>query len=95
MAIVKKITDLIGNTPIIELENIEKNGYKLDNNEYMQKYIDTVKRANIVDKYLYPTDSYYYQKVIGDTVNDYLDGTITREKFVYRLTAETEIYLNE
>ncbi len=25
MAIVKKITDLIGNTPIIELENIEKN----------------------------------------------------------------------
>ena len=77
------------------VENIEKNGYGLDNNEYMQKYIDTIRRANIVDKYIYPTDSYYYQKVIGETVNDYLDGTITREKFIYRLTAETEIYLNE
>ena len=33
--------------------------------------------------------------VIGDIVNDYLNGDISKEKFIRQLTAATEIYLTE
>ena len=41
------------------------------------------------------SDTYYNSTVIGDIVNDYLNGDISKEKFIRQLTAATEIYLTE
>lgn len=54
---------------------------------------------NITDCSLYSfydlSDTYYNSSVIGDIVNDYLNGDISKEKFIRQLTAATEIYLTE
>ena len=39
--------------------------------------------------------TYYNSSVIGDIVDDYLSGSISKDKFILRLTAATEIYLTE
>ena len=39
--------------------------------------------------------SYFNSSVIGDIVDDYLSGAISKNKFIIRLTAATEIYLTE
>lgn len=41
------------------------------------------------------SDTYYNSTVIGDIVNDYLNGDISKEEFIRQLTAATEIYLTE
>ena len=41
------------------------------------------------------SDTYFNSSVIGDIVNDYLNGDISKEKFIHQLTAATEIYLKE
>ena len=40
-------------------------------------------------------ETYYNSSVIGDIVDDYLSGSISKDKFILRLTAATEIYLTE
>lgn len=39
--------------------------------------------------------TYYNSSVIGDIVDEYLKGDISKEKFIRQLTAATEIYLTE
>ncbi|HJI65287.1 MAG TPA: ABC transporter substrate-binding protein [Ruminococcus bromii] len=39
--------------------------------------------------------TYYNSSVIGDIVDKYLNGDISKEKFIRQLTAATEIYLTE
>ena len=39
--------------------------------------------------------TYYNSSVIGDIVDKYLSGDISKEKFIRQLTAATEIYLTE
>lgn len=39
--------------------------------------------------------TYYNSSVIGDIVDEYLSGDISKEKFIRQLTAATEIYLTE
>ena len=41
------------------------------------------------------SDTYYNSTVIGDIVDKYLNGDISKEKFIRQLTAATEIYLTE
>lgn len=54
---------------------------------------------NITDCSLYSfydlSDTYYNSTVIGDIVDKYLNGDISKEKFIHQLTAATEIYLTE
>ena len=40
-------------------------------------------------------NTYYNSSVIGDIVDKYLSGDISKEKFIRQLTAATEIYLTE
>lgn len=39
--------------------------------------------------------TYYNSTVIGDIVDKYLNGDISKEKFIRQLSAATEIYLTE
>lgn len=41
------------------------------------------------------SDTYFNSSVISDIVDKYLNGDISKEKFIHRLTAATEIYLKE
>lgn len=41
------------------------------------------------------SESYYNSSVIGDIVHKYLNGEISKEKFIRQLTSATEIYLTE
>ena len=41
------------------------------------------------------SESYYNSSVIGSIVNKYLNGEISKEKFIRQLTSATEIYLTE
>ena len=40
-------------------------------------------------------NTYYNSTVIGDIVDKYLSGDISKDKFIRQLTAATEIYLTE
>lgn len=41
------------------------------------------------------SDTYYNSTVIGDIVDKYLNGDISKEKFIRQLSAATEFYLTE
>lgn len=41
------------------------------------------------------SDTYFNSSVISDIVDKYLNGDISKEKFIHQLTAATEIYLKE
>lgn len=43
----------------------------------------------------YLSDTYFNSSVISDIVDKYLNGDISKEKFIRQLTAATEIYLKE
>ena len=51
--------------------------------------------SSFIYDYLEFENTYYNSSVIGDIVNDYLNGDISKEKFIRQLTAATEIYLTE
>ena len=63
----------------------------LNNYGYM---IDNITECSLYSFYDL-SDTYYNSTVIGDIVNDYLNGDISKEKFIHQLTAATEIYLTE
>ena len=62
-------------------------------NEYLDM-INSISSCTLYD-YLEFENTYYNSSVIGDIVNDYLNGDISKEKFIRQLTAVTEIYLTE
>ena len=62
-------------------------------NEYLD-IINSISSCTLYD-YLEFENTYYNSSVIGDIVNDYLNGDISKEKFIRQLTAATEIYLTE
>ena len=62
-------------------------------NEYLDM-INSISSCTLYD-YLDFENTYYNSSVIGDIVNDYLNGDISKEKFIRQLTAATEIYLTE
>ncbi|WP_444433591.1 ABC transporter substrate-binding protein [Ruminococcus sp.] len=64
-------------------------------NDFISTYM---KIADYVDQctlYRDASHSYYNSSVIGDIVDKYLSGDISKEKFIRQLTAATEIYLTE
>ena len=62
-------------------------------NEYLDM-INSISSCTLYD-YLEFENTYYNSSVIGDIVNDYLNGDISKEKFIRQLSAATEIYLTE
>ena len=61
---------------------------------------DYSKAINSIDRCTYYSfdnlsESYYNSSVIGDIVHKYLNGEISKEKFIRQLTSATEIYLTE
>ena len=62
-------------------------------NEYLDM-INSISSCTLYD-YLEFENTYYNSSVIGGIVNDYLNGDISKEKFIRQLTAATEIYLTE
>ena len=62
-------------------------------NEYLDM-INSISSCTLYD-YLEFENTYYNSSVIGDIVNDYLSGDISKEKFIRQLSAATEIYLTE
>ena len=62
-------------------------------NEYLDM-INSISSCTLYD-YLEFENTYYNSSVIGDIVKDYLNGDISKEKFIHQLSAATEIYLTE
>lgn len=56
--------------------------------------IDNISGCQLYGFYSLP-ETYYNSSVIGDIVDDYLSGAISKDKFIRQLTATTEIYLTE
>ncbi len=94
----------------IELTNYEKDFDEDSSVSDMEKAVGSRARSAAIKDYkdiinsisecnLYRFDSlsetYFNSSVIGDIVNKYLKGDISKEKFIRQLTAATEIYLTE
>jgi len=59
------------------------------------KYIiNNITKCNLYS-FNYLSDTYFNSSVISDIVDKYLNGDISKEKFIHQLTAATEIYLKE
>jgi len=56
--------------------------------------INNITKCNLYG-FNYLSDTYFNSSVIGDIVDKYLNGDISKEKFIRQLTAATEIYLTE
>ena len=64
-------------------------------NDFMQTYINVIEKINNCSLYMNVLDSYYNSSVIGDITRKFLNGDISKDKFIRQLTAATEIYLTE
>lgn len=64
-------------------------------NDFISKYMKIADYVNQCTLYRDASHSYYNSSVIGDIVDKYLSGDISKEKFIRQLTAATEIYLTE
>lgn len=64
-------------------------------NDFMQTYINAIEKINNCSLYMNVLDSYYNSSVIGDITRKFLNGDISKEKFIRQLSAATEIYLTE
>lgn len=65
------------------------------NNNFVRSYINIADNINTCTLYMDVSHSYYNSSVIGDIVDKYLNGDISKDKFIRQLTAATEIYLTE
>lgn len=63
--------------------------------DFTKAYLDMLKNINKVSIYPNGNFSYYDINVLKSSVDDFLDGKITNEKFIRQLTTATEIYLKE
>lgn len=61
----------------------------------MQTYINAIEKINNCSLYMNVLDSYYNSSVIGDITRKFLNGDISKDKFIRQLTSATEIYLTE
>ncbi|MCQ4021666.1 MULTISPECIES: ABC transporter substrate-binding protein [unclassified Ruminococcus] len=77
---------------VMEYEEYEVNGL---NNEYMQNYIKFTKKINNCIPYFEISNSYFSTKVVGDIVDDYLNGKINKNKFISELTSAVKIFMTE
>ena len=64
-------------------------------NDFIGTYMKIADYVNQCTLYRDASHSYYNSSVIGDIVDKYLSGDISKEKFIRQLTAATEIYLTE
>lgn len=64
-------------------------------NDFVGTYINIAENVNRCTLYMNVSHSFYNSEVIGDIVNKYLNGDISKDKFIRQLTAATEIYLTE
>ena len=64
-------------------------------NDFMQTYINAIEKINNCSLYMNVLDSYYNSSVIGDITRKFLNGDISKDKFIRQLTSATEIYLTE
>lgn len=64
-------------------------------NDFINTYMEIANNVNTCTLYRDVSHSYYNSSVIGDIVDKYLSGDISKEKFIRQLTAATEIYLTE
>lgn len=64
-------------------------------NDFISTYMKIADYVNQCTLYRDASHSYYNSSVIGDIVDKYLNGDISKEKFIRQLTAATEIYLTE
>lgn len=75
----------------------EKKVFHKARNEAIKDYskaINSIDRCTYQSFY-YLSESYYNSSVIGNIVNKYLNGEISKEKFIRQLTSATEIFLTE
>lgn len=63
--------------------------------DFTRVYLEMLENINRVSIYPNGNYSYYDINVIQSSVDDYLDGNISKEKFIRELTTATEIYLME
>lgn len=76
-------------------ENAQKFTYS-DNvqgidNEFMHLYISKIKGVNKCEL----SNNYYHREIIGDIVDEYINGEIATEKFLSDLNSKTTIFLEE
>ena len=64
-------------------------------NDFISTDMKIADYVNQCTLYRDASHSYYNSSVIGDIVDKYLSGDISKEKFIRQLTAATEIYLTE
>ena len=64
-------------------------------NDFISTYMKIADYVNQCTLYRDASHSYYNSSVIGDIVDKYLSGDISKEKFIRQLSAATEIYLTE
>lgn len=64
-------------------------------NDFINTYMEINEKINRCTLYRDVSHSYYNSSVIGDIVDKYLKGDISKDKFIRQLSAATEIYLTE
>lgn len=66
-------------------------------NQFMRDYLDIIQNINSCSLYNYYdiNNTYYNKKVIGSIVEQYLDGNMTKEKFIRDITSATKLYYYE
>lgn len=66
-------------------------------NRVVDDYSKIINNINVCSIFNYDNikNTYYNSVVIGDIVDKYLNGDISKDKFIRQLTAATEIYLTE
>ena len=76
-------------------ERISSGGVKVDflNNEFIPM-LNSVEECSVYD-YRWLEQSYYSKNVIYEIVNNYLNGEITKSKFITQLETATQIYMME
>lgn len=66
-------------------------------NQFMRDYLHIIQNINSCSLYNYYDikNTYYNAKVIGSIVEQYLDGNMTKEKFIRDITSATKLYYYE
>lgn len=75
-----------------EYDEYEVNG---TDNEYMQEYIKSIRGINKCKPYYNVSESYFCKNVVGDIVDDYINGKLTKAKFIQQITSAVRIYISE
>lgn len=64
-------------------------------NDFVGAYMEIAENINQCSLYMDVSHTYYNSDVIGDIADKYINGSISKDKFIRQLTAATEIYLDE